>query len=255
MSELSAWVNNPNRNFKAGVDIYHKHKLSTKHDVFYNQMLKALQREKQKPGFKEEEVKPEPIRIRKIEPQPIKKADEKPTDTPVNLRSSKNYVNKLLALSFSDLSFSDKMIFFNSESYFLQKKTLFVANSDIEKEMRSLHAKMKVISPEAQYNAKRQSIIEKLTELEQNKASNWSAIDTWDEPKEFKGTEVEKAVHEAIETQKKIKANQIYIYRAEKMLESMPNETEKQREKRKIRLAEIDKRKKELTDMGQPYKA
>jgi len=268
MSELSDWVKSPRQDFKEGVSIYNKHKLTTKHDAFFNtsepnvihlnmlysQLCKALIRERQHPDFKEEVQKVEPIKIKKIESKPKKIEHEKAFPSPQSFRGSKPYINKLLALNWSDLSFDDKLLFFNSEKYFLNKKSLFIENSDIEKEMRSLHAKVKLIDPDAKFDGKRKAIMEKLDLLDQSKAANWEKIDTWTEPQEFKGTEVEKAVQDALVTQKKIKANQIYIYRAEKKLMDMPNLTDKQREKRNIKQAEIDKRKKELIELGQPYK-
>jgi len=170
------------------------------------------------------------------------------------LRENKMFVNKLLTMNWPDLTFSEKGIFNNSQKSFLEKKTLFIANSDMDREMRSLHAKLKAIDPAPKNNPQRKDLIQQLMELEDAKFQNWQKIDSWEEPeKEPEETDTEKAVRLALEKDKRIKTNKIYIYRAEKILGQMKEETEKQRRKKAERIAEINKRKQELIDLGSPY--
>ena len=172
------------------------------------------------------------------------------------LRKNKQYTNKLLTLNWNELSYDDQLIFFGAEKYFLSKKTLMLENGDINKEMVSLHAKLKAVPADKKNDGKRKKIMEELTELDDKKAENWRTIDTWNEPEDSKGPEeitTDKAVQQALAREKRIKANKIYIYRAQKMVDAMDPKTEKEKKKKAAKIREIEKRKKELADMGQPY--
>jgi len=210
-------------------------------------------------GFPFLKLREKPLEItEKEETIPEKKKEtSKPAanEIPVaKLRENKMLVNKMLTMNWPDLSFNDKAVFNHSQKYFLEKKTFFIANSDMDRKMRSLHAKMKEIDPDPKNNPKRKELIQQLVELEEIKFQNWLKIDSWEEPEqEPEETETEKAVRLALEKEKRIKTNKIYIYRAEKILGQMKEETEKQRLKKAERIAEINKRKQELIDLGSPY--
>ncbi len=277
MKNIREWINNPNRDYKEGVKIYHRNKLNTKHDNFFNtqspseihsnMLFGKIKRIYSKMILKSENhkevAKAEPIKIQKIQPVKVKKQtkteskDKTPTNPPVvELRKNKKYVNKLLALNWPDLSHNDKLVFFNSEKYFLEKKTLMLENGDIEKKLRSLHTKMKEIDPDSKFDTDRKKIMDELGELDDKKSKNWIVIDTWKEIQvdDTKETETEKAARIAIENTKRVAANNIYIYRALKTIPTMPKETEKQRNKIKKKEVEVENRKKELEELGHPYK-
>ena len=185
---------------------------------------------------------------------PIKPKPETPDISVAALRKNKTYINKLLSMNWTDLSFPDKVVFDKSEKLFLEKKTLFIENSDMEREMRSLHAKMKALDPDPKNDPKRKKLIERLALLDDQKADNWEKIDKWEAPAEAKEeTESEKAVRQALERERQIKANKIYIYRAEKMLPGMKSDTEKQRRRIEAKKKEIERRRQELIEMGAPY--
>ncbi len=166
------------------------------------------------------------------------------------LRGNKEYVNKLLTLNWNDLQYNDKLIFFNSEKYFLKKKTLFIENSDIVREMRSLHSKMRALDPDVANNNKRKDIMTRLVALEEEKESNWQIIDDWSEPKEL-STEKKPNLtpQQVLEIDKKIKANKIWIYRAEKTITKMPTKTEKEKIKKEKKIKELNERKKEIEQL------
>ncbi len=175
------------------------------------------------------------------------------------LRSNKQFINKLLTLNWNDLSFNDKLVFNDSEKYFLDKKSLMLHNANIEKEMRSLHTKVKSIAPDNSFDSNRKDIMNGLAALDDAKAANWKKIDTWGEIIEVVSdnseTDSDKAVRVALEILKKVKANEIYIYRAIKSIPDMPRKTAKQRDKIIKKQEEVEKRKLELIELGHPYKS
>ena len=267
MKNILEWIQNPDRDYQEGVKMYDKHKLNAKHDKFFatpnpeaihknmllSRMMRIYQKMNANPNIAKDEAKPEPIKIKKIEP-----VQAKQQASPVSSRKNKQYINKLLALNWDDLSFNDKKIFFNNEKYFLVKKSLMLENGDIERKMRSLHAKVKAIDPDPKNDEKRGEIMSELATLDDTKAANWKTIDTWNEPEgSFAEPEntTKQAVQKALEREKKIKANKIYIYRAEKTLDDMPEKTAKQKAKKQKKADEIAKRKAELKQLGEPYKA
>ncbi len=200
-----------------------------------------------------------PLEIKKETPAPLKTIPDKPKQQPpqlpvTELRKNKTYINKLLSMNWTDLSFPDKVIFDKSEKLFLEKKTLFIENSDMDREMRSLHAKMKALDPDPKNDLKRKELIQRLASLDDQKADNWEKIDKWEAPIAEKAeTESEKAVRLALERERQIKANKIYIYRAEKMLPGMKSDTEKQRRRIEAKKKEIEHRRQELIEWGAPY--
>ena len=211
-------------------------------------------------GFPFLKLREKPIQIETPQKTGQQTKPEKTIDIPQQipaqqLRKNKTYINKLLSMNWSDLSFSDKVIFNKSEKLFLKKKTLFIENSDMEREMRSLHAKMKALDPDPKNNLKRKELIQKLAMLDDKKTTNWQVIDKWDEEpdKEPEEDETKKAVRLALEREKRIKANKIYIYRAEKMLPGLKTDTAKQRQRIEAKKKEIERRKQELIEMGEPY--
>lgn len=284
MQKIKNWLLNPEREYAVGLDIYHKHKLNTKHDTFFNtesptdihknmlysKVARIYQKLLANPP-KEAKAAQEPIQIKKIESKSSRTKNTKstPTDTdkktetlvkkiePVaNLRKNKQHINKLLSLNWPDLNHNEKVIFNNDEKYFLEKKSLMLRNGDIEKEMRSLHAKVKVIDPDPKNDAARKKLMGQLDVLDEEKAKNWALIDAWTEVQNEMPTESEtdKAAREALEKEKLIKNNKIYIYRAEKSLPGMETKTAKQKSRKQAKLDEIKRRKQELIDLGHPYK-
>lgn len=279
---ISKWLNDPNRDYETGLKIFCKFKVNNKVFTFLNvsnpdqvkinmllgQVKKVYNKLIVNPELlkghttidpviqmvKTEKPSTGPIKIHKIEPKAATETDR--IIHPDNLRSNKQYINKLLTLNWNDLSFSDKVIFNNSEKYFIGKKSLMIENSEIEKQMRSLHTKVKSIDPDDKNNENREEIMQELAELDDKKSANWEVIDTWDdsEKDKIKNTNTETAIREALKREKLIKAHKVYIYRAEKMLDKMPEKTSNQRKRKDKKIAEIERRKKELTDMGEAYK-
>ncbi len=199
------------------------------------------------------------INIKHIEPVVKKnKKPKTPEFVPIDkLRKNKMFINNLLSMDWGDLSYQNKLIFNNSEAYFIEKKSLFISNSHKNREMRSLHSKIKTINPDSKNNEKRKNIIQKIAKLDDEIFQNWQMIDNWEENKNkkssIKESEIKKAVEKALERDKKIRTHKSYIYRAEKTLPNMKSETKKQRDKIERKKKKIERYKMELEKEGIHY--
>lgn len=266
MKQLTEWLKNPARKYTDGLEIYHQVKKTTKHDKFLNTanptplhrnmllnfMLKIYRGLSVQP-IVIEKAKTEEITVKKITPKAVKKITE---DAPVSHPGapSKAYINKLLSMNWSDLSFMDRSIFFQSETYYLEKKKLFISNADISKKMTSMHAKMRALADDKEKAAERAALLEKLSMFEIQRAEQWKQIDDFKEP-EIKSDTISDTEKELtrLKNEKIIKQHKTYIYRAEVALAGMKGETKEEKKRIAQRKKEVAKRKKILKELGDPY--
>lgn len=172
------------------------------------------------------------------------------------IRKNKAVISKLLTLEWKDLSDQEKKVFFESEEYFLAKKTLLHQVSEIDRQMQSLHANLKATADDPDLDAERGEIMDQLSELEERKLELFALIDTFvlqapagNDPASIAKT----AAKEALDKQKLIAAHENYIYRGEAALANMPENTPAQKKKKQAKLAELTRRKAELVSLGKPY--
>jgi len=272
MYNVKAWLNNPNRSYVDGLTIYELYKPSKKYDAFFgvsspgiaqvNMLFSKITRIHSKLLAQPSLIvieKDEPIKIKKVLAKKAMKLNPNPvnrnTDA-IGLRSNKKYVNKLLALDYSELSFNDKLIFNNDEAHFLEKKAVFINISDSMRDIRGLHAKIKVIDPHSKFDGERKKIIQDIAYLDNNVKDAWNFIDTWTDNVQIPTVSVsDTAVAKAMANLKKIKANNIFIKRALISIPLMPNKSLKQKDKKVAKQIRLDKRIAELITLGAPYKA
>lgn len=204
------------------------------------------------------ETQPAAPAVSNLKARSLKTAAAAPTQDPGpdldKARANKPYVNKLLTLNWEDLSHQDKLVFFNDQTTFLEKKKLLFEISAIDQKMKSCHAKVKAIAQEKGKAQERQEIMEQMKELEADKLEKFNSIDTWITPQEKETQGIAKAAAaKALERDKLIKAHGNYIYRAELALPNMPVKTAQEKKRKAEKQAEVDRRKKELEEIGAPY--
>jgi len=121
--------------------------------------------------------------------------------------------------------------------------------------MQSLHAKLKLLAEDPEKEQERGEIMTELSKLEEEKLELFGKIDTWEikESEVFPDAIAKKAAEEALKKQKLIAAHENYIYRNEPSLANMPETTATEKKKKEKLASEIEKRKKELIDLGKPY--
>jgi len=78
-----------------------------------------------------------------------------------------------LKKNWSELNYDEKKYFKNDEIYFLDKKSKFLRASDIYNSIKSLHAKLKLVSSDDE----RQEIAIELVELDNKRFSLYKQID------------------------------------------------------------------------------
>jgi len=270
MYNVKAWLANPNRSYVDGLEIYNKYKPSTKYDNFfgvsspgipqmnmlYSKIIKVHSKLVTQPELIVVE-KQQPLRVQKLTSQ--KKLEKTTSVKPIDhssLRSNKQYINKLLTLNYSDMTFDDKVLFNNDETLFLEKKTIFMSIADSMRELRSLHANLKAIDPDAKNNSKRKKIIQDIAYLDDFAKDSWEQVDTWKEKLEVPTvSNSDLAVAKAIADQKRIAANQIFIKRALISIPLMPSKSLKQQNKKFKKQEQLNKRMKELEAFNVQYKS
>jgi hypothetical protein len=182
MNELKSYLQNPSRNYQDGIELFKKFggKINEinylTNSVSWPFLLKKLQniyRIGVQNGKIEDQI---PIQI-KNKPiiVPRKHFDEVESEfTP--LGQTKLLTNKLLSRDWSELDQKEKAYFDNNRGIFDYKKSLLIANSKIESELKSTHASLF----HAQNDEERQEISEKMVNLKKQQAANWSEIDNFD---------------------------------------------------------------------------
>lgn len=172
------------------------------------------------------------------------------------LRKNKKFINSLLALAWIELSEQDRKVFFDDENLFQEKKVMLNRVSTIDREMQTLHASVKLLASDDAKLNERGEIMNRLSELEEEKLELFGNIDVWG-PRNPAGNDPDnvaaKAAEEAIKKQKLIEAHENYIYRNEPALKNMPESTPAEKKKKAAKAAEIERRKEELIKMGKPY--
>jgi len=246
--EISKWINNPKRKYQDGIKFYNQHKIDSKYDRFFSEVLDTAQGDihfillfkklmniarklsNQVPAKKQ---KPEKTDIKKAKPitvTPIK-LDKTLTGADVGkLRSNGLYINKCLTLDYNDLSQKDKEVFFGDEGYFQAKKDNYFVISDMERQKKSFQAKMKNVKTDVE----RKNLLSTLEELDEKSSICWKVIDDWDyKAQDSADVKIQIAVKEALRSARRIENLKIYISKAEKDLKIKSYKEKSRRNKEK----------------------
>jgi hypothetical protein len=124
----------------------------------------------QNPPKKEESA---PIQI-STKPIAVKRMHFSEVDK--ELEQTKLLTNKLLSRNWSELDQKEKAYFKDDNLIFEFKKAKLIENSQIESELKSLHAQMGL----AKSDNTRQPIAQRMVELKKIQAKNWGDIDNFE---------------------------------------------------------------------------
>ncbi|MGM0530942.1 MAG: hypothetical protein ACQER7_06280 [Bacteroidota bacterium] len=251
MTQLKRWLNNPDRSYAEGVEMYKRHKGADQFFKFFSQKKEATpkdpeykmlvqrltrlervlrqQKKKQKPEEKAKAQGQKPIKTDKI-------SNVRTPGHVKGMRNNTKYVSKLLSLNWKDFEQRDKEVFFNNKAYFEYKKKLFIENSDIEKKLKSLHASLKNQEDKNQ----RKVIVSELKSLEDAKGINWEKIDDWESemPEEEKEKDPTRLGAELQKKKDNLKAS---IRRTKNKLSKNHYKTEKTKKNAQQRVEEMEK--------------
>lgn len=226
MKDLQNWIQDPNRSYRLGVDLYRHYKGE---DQFLNYFMQGIQNPtKAHANLLYKRLTDVSRKIRQNSSKPSQPQQPKPVvktkkDIDVReiapsgkldvLRGNKTYINKLLTLQWKDLEKRDRAVFFNNEKYFAAKKQTFIGISDREREIKSMHAAMK----KEDDKEKRGELINRMKELENQNVQAWQEVDDFTEPQDDStGDPVKDAEKKGEERANRIKNLKSYIKRAER---------------------------------------
>lgn len=165
-------------------------------------------------------------------------------------RDNKKFINKLLMLNYSDLTFKERSVFFHDEKYFNEKKFTLQEISRQYNNMKTLHARLKNCTNDAE----RKEINKALWLSDDARAQLFKRIDNWEHQEPKKESPDETAVRIALEKANEIKTITNYIGRFEESYSILPESNEKERAKKKKKIQQIEQRKARLIELGAPYK-
>ncbi len=248
MNEAQRWINDRNRSYKEGLRIYNQHKISNKHDLFFNSVLDPAPSEPQYQILYIQMVKiarklgntPPPTQVRKIEIKTIATNDAAKNMDLGALHNNKQFVNKLLALGWENLTEGDKNLFFDNQDYYLAKQKLLFEISELKENQRLVDVKRK----ETKKQADRKKFNEQFGRLADKIKAKFNIIDTWELPKA--SSENKNDAKEAVERERQIRyLKGTALPRAKKELVS-GKLTEKQKKARVEKIAEWEKQLAEL---------
>lgn len=180
MEKLKQYLESSVKGYSAGVELLEKHggkseeiqffKSSKDDKMKFNMLLRRLQniyriaaqnpvKTEQEPEIK---TKGKPIAVKQIHFSEFQK-----------LVKTKLLTNKLLARNWKELDQKEREYFNNNSQLFEYKKGLMIENSQIESELKTLHAQLQT----APSDDERQTISQKLVDLKNKQTKNWEKID------------------------------------------------------------------------------
>ncbi len=230
---LATWLATKKRDYKTGVQIFIDLNIDVKKIEFFSSGAEKIH---QNILFRQLENY---ARIHKIKPKKFE--EKKPVHVPrAKLKSqempkaSKEYAAQKIERPLIDTNPSVK---YGDLPENLQE--LFKQNSQMNGEMKALHAELKFIQDDPEKEERRKELAEGIVERKEKSRANWDVIDTWwknrdaEKPVETEKSPEQKAADEALKKDKRIKANLNYIRRYK-------NTTKKKQKE------ELEARKKEL---------
>jgi len=245
--EITKWINNPKRKYQDGIKLYNQHKIDGRYDRFFSEVPDPLQDDihfrllvkklmniarklSNKVPAKEKHAKTDLKKAKPITVTPIN-LDKVSAGADVGkLRSNRLYINKCLTLDYGDLSQKDKEVFFENEGYFQAKKDNYFVISDMERQKKSIQAKMK----NAGTDKERKELLLSLEKVEEYVKQRWAVIDDWDyKVKDADDIKTQMAVKEALKSARRIENLKIYISRAEKDLKTKTYKEKSRKNKEK----------------------
>lgn len=159
-------------------------------------------------------IKPLPIPLF-VTPKPVAKSDKKKESK----TSSRVKVDKNPSVRYEDLP--------------VQLQVLFDENGKLSSEMKTLHAQLKALRYASEKSGQRAELAKGLLARSKTLRNNWNQIDTWWNENKTRQDPATVAAQQAIEKDRRTKANLNYIRR-------YYNDSEKADEV-KLRMAELDK--------------
>lgn len=188
MDDLKQYLSSKEQPYQQGIELLKKHGKNKQEIAFLsdveeptamhqNMLLKRLNnilrihlQSKPKDETQKTAVEIAPLIVKK---QHFSESAKEAANTSKTLEQSKELTNKLLPREWEQLDEKEKAYFKGNPEVFALKKQLLFRNSEIESQLKSLHASL----PHAETDEDRQSISEQLVGLKKEQNDNWAKID------------------------------------------------------------------------------
>jgi len=254
MKQLKTYLENPERDYQTGVEIYKRLENKMSYTLFFvknknskpgsqafNMLMSRLKRiariknlviVKRKTAPVPEGIKEKPDAPASPPPvPPVKEPTQPPMGEVQQLTRKKETTNKLLSFDWDELNEREKAYFNYDSSMFEQKKQMLKQVAELERDMKALHLAIK----KAEGDEERKGIAQKLASAEDEQFGLYEQIDLFSEVSEKKANDDNRAV--LISERNNLRSK---ISKIKKQLEQEPEH--KQTEKRQQRLKESETR-------------
>ena len=204
--KLAAWLHSNKRNYHEGVSIMKALGISVDNPKFFDvekatKIHESILLRQLSEYARVNQVKPEPMQVvseKVVKPQSTK------TTIPIIVQSGKIERPKV-----------DKNPVVRYEDLPVNLQVLFDENGKLQGEIKTLHEKLKLLKNKADAKDQRAKLARDIIQRQRKNRANWNEIDTWwaEQKVEQNQDPIELAKQEALEKDKRIKANLNYIRR------------------------------------------
>ena len=239
-NEVTGWLNSPNRSYADGVALYNKYKKDSKFDEYFAQVRNAAEGDMHLQLLK--------VRLQKIEriinnnPSLVK--PEAPGAKPIMVKAidtSRIQPSKKAQEFKRPIVVENPLVDVKELPAELQVK--YHENKDITRLANAKHEAIKKLPIDKAFDKDRKELALQLTELDNKRAENWKAIDTWWANREKTPANQKPADPNFQEKLNRINNLRNYIRRSEVESKNKP-------EKKKINDKKIANWKKELDELA-----
>lgn len=206
--QLSAWLHAKNRDYKQGVTLLKSLAVPVEHPGFFNVakpskihhslLLRILSEYARINNIKPAPAREEPV-VAKAVVQIRQAEGVQGNQVPVSHGSARPRIDKNPVVRYKDLP--------------ANLQVLFDENGKLQGEIKSLHARLKLLKDDPQAKDQRAGLARQIVSRQKRNRANWDTIDTWWLSRNVQEDPIEQARREALDKDKRIKANLNYIRR------------------------------------------
>ncbi len=205
--QLAAWLYTKNKDYHHGLTLMKSLGIGVENPKFFDvpkpsKIHQSLLLRQLSEYARINGIKPAAIRANQLAVKPVvitNKVDTRVKHVPANSSNKRPRVDKNPVVRYEELP--------------ANLQVLFDENGKIQGEIKSLHAKLKLLKDDPGVKAERGELAIQIVSRQKKNRSNWDAIDSWWAGQDTEEDPIEKVRREVLEQDKRIKANLNYIRR------------------------------------------
>lgn len=246
LQEINAWLSNPSKDYRVGLQIYDQYKVNNKFDDYFHSV--------EDPGENDMHFKLLVKNVRDIHRKLLTNPALIKTQTIVVKQIDTDDLKKKSGHRSPNAANRPRIVenpIINPKDLPEDLQKLYFENKNLTKKLSVKHAEMADMDQAEKNNEKRRQLADEICLMDDTRTANWNQIDTWWKDNKLK-TDDEKenfnaSKQEVLKTARRIETIKINISRAEKELKKNPDRKNKLDPK-------IKKWKEELTGLEQKLK-